>query len=111
VAQAFNPGTWEAGRRISEFEASLVYRVLEKKKKKKGLERCSAVHSTGFSRFNSQQTHGRSQLSVNCEDLTPSHRHTCRKNSNAHEIKIKIIKKEEGKCPSPCSVFSLSKPQ
>jgi hypothetical protein len=31
VAHAFNPSTWEAvggrGRRISEFEASLVYRV------------------------------------------------------------------------------------
>jgi hypothetical protein len=29
MAHAFNPGTWEAeaGRRISEFEASLVYRV------------------------------------------------------------------------------------
>ena len=29
VAHAFNPSTWEAeaGRRISEFEASLAYRV------------------------------------------------------------------------------------
>jgi hypothetical protein len=29
VAQAFNPSTWEAeaGRQISEFEASLVYKV------------------------------------------------------------------------------------
>ena len=29
VAHAFNPSTWEAerGRRISEFEASLVYKV------------------------------------------------------------------------------------
>jgi hypothetical protein len=28
VAHTFNPSTWEArGRRISEFEASLVYRV------------------------------------------------------------------------------------
>jgi hypothetical protein len=27
VAHAFNPSTWEADRRISEFEASLVYRM------------------------------------------------------------------------------------
>ena len=28
VAHAFNPSTWEArGRRISEFEASLIYKV------------------------------------------------------------------------------------
>jgi hypothetical protein len=51
VAHAFNPSPWEGGRgrQISEFEASLVYRVssrtaraiqrnpvLRKKKKKKG---------------------------------------------------------------------------
>jgi hypothetical protein len=28
VAHAFNPSTWEAGRWISEFEASLVYSVI-----------------------------------------------------------------------------------
>ena len=27
VAHAFNPSTWERGRRICEFEASLVYKV------------------------------------------------------------------------------------
>jgi hypothetical protein len=27
VTHAFNPSTWERGRRISEFKASLVYRV------------------------------------------------------------------------------------
>jgi hypothetical protein len=27
VAPAYNPSTWEAGRRVSEFEASLAYRV------------------------------------------------------------------------------------
>jgi hypothetical protein len=27
------------------------------------------------------------------EDLIPSHRHTCRQNTNAHRNKIKIIKK------------------
>jgi hypothetical protein len=27
VAHTFNPSTWEADRRISEFEASLVYKV------------------------------------------------------------------------------------
>jgi hypothetical protein len=27
VAYTFNPSTWETGRRISEFEVSLVYRV------------------------------------------------------------------------------------
>jgi hypothetical protein len=47
AAHAFNPSTWEADRQISEFEASLIYRVssrtaratqrnpVSKKKKKK----------------------------------------------------------------------------
>jgi hypothetical protein len=58
VAHTFNPSTWEAeGRRISEFEASLVYRVpgqpglhretlsrkTKKKKKKKNLKRPSCL--------------------------------------------------------------------
>jgi hypothetical protein len=49
VAHTFDPSIWEAGRRISEFEASLVYRVpgqpglhretlSQKKKKKKMLK-------------------------------------------------------------------------
>jgi hypothetical protein len=59
VAHAFNPSTWEAGRQISEFEASLVYEVSsratqrnpvsknqkkkkKKKKKKRKKGRCRA---------------------------------------------------------------------
>ena len=38
----------------------------------------------------SQHPHGGSHLSVTpvLEDPTPSHRHTCRQDHNAHEIKI-----------------------
>jgi hypothetical protein len=54
----------------------------------------SAVESTGCSfrewGFDSQHPHGSSQLSVTPVpgDPTPSHRHTCRQNTNAHEIKV-----------------------
>jgi hypothetical protein len=54
----------------------------------------SAVKSTdcssGGPRFNSQQPHGNLQLSVTPVpgDPMPSHRYTCRQNTNAHKIKI-----------------------
>ena len=54
-----------------------------------------AVKSTSCSsrgpEFNSQHPHGSSKLSVTPVpgDLTPSHRHTYRQNTNAHEIKMR----------------------
>jgi hypothetical protein len=45
--------------------------------------------------FNSQHPHGGSQVSVSPVpgDLTPSHRYTCRQNTNTHTIKNKPLKK------------------
>jgi hypothetical protein len=42
--------------------------------------------------FNFQHPHGNSQLTVILvgEDLTPSHRHKSRQNTNAHKINNKI---------------------
>jgi hypothetical protein len=40
--------------------------------------------------FNSQHPHGNTTVTPVPEDPTPSHRHTCRQNTDAHEIKIKI---------------------
>ena len=62
------------------------------------------VKSTGCSsrgpRFNSQHSHGSSQLFVTPVpgDLTSSHRHTCKPNTNAHKIKINLIKQKQTKC-------------
>jgi hypothetical protein len=42
-------------------------------------------------RFNSQYPHGTLQLSATPEGPTPSYRHTCRSNINAHKIKINIL--------------------
>jgi hypothetical protein len=41
--------------------------------------------------FNPQHPHGSSQLSVTLvpRDPSPAHRHTCRKNTNAHKIRKK----------------------
>jgi hypothetical protein len=88
VAYTFNPSTWEAEAGRSEFEVSLVYRessrialglhreTLPRKAKQNkqtkiilwGWRDCSVVISTGCSSkgptFNSQHSHGSSQLSV-----------------------------------------------
>jgi hypothetical protein len=58
----------------------------------------SVVKSTGCCfrgpGFNSQQPHSNSHLSVTPVpgNLTPSQRHTCRRNTNAHKIKIPYFK-------------------
>jgi hypothetical protein len=53
--------------------------------------RVLAALSEDLGSFNSYYPHGSSQLSVTPVpgNPTPSNRHTCRQNTNAHEIKIK----------------------
>jgi hypothetical protein len=50
-------------------------------------------------RFNSQHPHGSSQLSITPVpgDLTPSHRQTCKQNTNAYKIKNKLFKEKKKK--------------
>jgi hypothetical protein len=47
--------------------------------------------------FNSQNPHGSSQPSVTPvpRDPKPSHKHTCRQNTNAHKIKMNTLLKEK----------------
>lgn len=71
--------------------------------------------STGCSsrrpRFSSQNTHGSSQLSVPLvlEDLTPPHRHKCRQNINAYEIKINKRKNKNQVFPKEWLIPGLYK--
>lgn len=57
------------------------------------------VKSIGFSfrgpRFKSQHPHGSSQSSVTpvLGDMTPSHRHACRSNTNAHKKRLSGYRK------------------
>jgi hypothetical protein len=67
----------------------------------------SAIKSTDCSsrghRFNSQHPHSSSQLCMTPvpENWTPSHRHTCRQNTNAHKISNKFSKQNNERLPNP----------
>ena len=83
--------TWKASRQLTPCSKTLLQEaVLNKKKNYEGWRDSSAGKSTGWSsqgpRFNSQQGHGSSQVSVTpvLGASIPSQRHTCKENTLTH---------------------------